>query len=101
MNSDHQTLENTRKMANDAMERASHRVNNLRTGVQDAASRGVNAMSERAAVAKQYMGEYANASTRYVSEHPLKSALIAAAIGAAVAGLVLAMRQRRDSNKYF
>lgn len=101
MNSDHHTLESTRRLANEAMERASHTVNSLRTGVQGAASRGVSAMSERAAAAQRYMGEYASASTRYVSEHPLKSALIAAAIGAAVAGLVLAMRHRRDNDKYF
>ncbi|MDB5753406.1 MAG: hypothetical protein JWP65_3827 [Ramlibacter sp.] len=101
MNSDHQTLENTRRMANEAMERASNRVNSLRTGVHDAASRGASAVSERAAAAQRYMGEYASASTRYVTDHPLKSALIAAAIGAAVAGLVLAMRSRRDSDKHF
>ncbi|RZI70920.1 MAG: DUF883 family protein [Variovorax sp.] len=101
MNTDHHTLESTRKLASDAMERASNRVNNLRSGVQDAASRGVSAMSERASAAQRYMGEYASASTRYVTENPLKSALIAAAIGAAVAGLVLAMRNRRDSDNYF
>ena len=47
------------------------------------------------------MGDYASASTRYVSEHPLKTAMIAAAVGAAVAGLVIAMRHRRDSERYF
>jgi len=48
------------------------------------------------------MGEYASAGTRYVSDHPLKSALIAAAVGAAVAGIVLAMRHRRDiQDRYF
>jgi len=45
------------------------------------------------------VGEYAHATTRYVAEQPLKSALIAAAIGAAVAALVLAMR--RNSNKRY
>ena len=35
------------------------------------------------------------ATGRYVSEQPLKSALIAAAVGAAVAALVLAIRRNR------
>jgi ElaB/YqjD/DUF883 family membrane-anchored ribosome-binding protein len=47
------------------------------------------------------MGEYAGASTRYVAEHPLKSALIAAAVGAAVAGIVIAMRHRRELDDRF
>ena len=64
--------------------------NSMRTGASD-----------RAVAAQRYMGEYAHASRAYVTEHPLKSALIAAAIGAAVAGLVLAMRHRRDSDNYF
>lgn len=90
MNSDHQTLESTRRLAHEAMERASSTVNNLRSGA-----------SERAVAAQRYMGEYANAGKTYVYEHPLKSAMIAAAIGAAVAGLVMAMRRRRDSDHYF
>ena len=45
----------------------------LRYGVKDLANKSVNSV-----------GEYAQATTRYVSEQPLKSALIAAAVGAAV-----------------
>lgn len=91
MNSDsHQTLESTRRLAHEAMARANSTVNSLRSG-----------MSDRASAAQRYMGDYAIASKTYVSDHPLKSALIAAAIGAAVAGLVLAMRHRRDSDNYF
>jgi ElaB/YqjD/DUF883 family membrane-anchored ribosome-binding protein len=85
------TLDNTRRMAADALERASNSMRELRSGV-----------SERTGAAQRYMGEYASAGTRYVSDHPLKSALIAAAVGAAVAGLVLAMRHRRDlQDRYF
>ena len=60
----------------------------LRYGVKDLANKSVSSV-----------GEYAHATTRYVSEQPLKSALIAAAVGAAVAALVLAMR--RNSNKRY
>lgn len=97
-----QTLENTRRLASEALERASNTVKDLRTNAQDAASRGMNAMSDRASAARGYVGEYARTGTRYVADHPLKSALIAAAVGAAVAGVVLAMRHRRETNdKYF
>ena len=83
-----QALESTRDYANQALGNASARVRDLRFGVKDLANKSVNSM-----------GEYANATTRYVSEQPRKSALIAAAVGAAVAGLVLAMR--RNSSKRF
>lgn len=97
-----QTLENTRRLASEALERASNTVKDLRANAQDAASRGMSAVSGRASAARGYVGEYARTGTRYVADNPLKSALIAAAVGAAVAGLVLAMRHRRDSNdKYF
>lgn len=90
MNTDpHEALDSTRRLANQAMERASNTVKGLRSG-----------MSERASAAQRYMGDYATVGKTYVSEHPLKSALIAAAIGAAVAGLVIALR-RRDSDNYF
>jgi ElaB/YqjD/DUF883 family membrane-anchored ribosome-binding protein len=85
-----ETIDSTRRLAADALERASSTVKDLRSGVSD-----------RASSAQRYMGEYASAGTRYVSEHPMKSALIAAAVGAAVAGLVIAMRHRRDLQDRF
>jgi ElaB/YqjD/DUF883 family membrane-anchored ribosome-binding protein len=86
-----ETIDSTRRLAADALDRASSTVKDLRSGV-----------SERASSAQRYMGEYASAGTRYVSEHPMKSALIAAAVGAAVAGIVIAMRHRHDlQNRYF
>lgn len=84
-------LDSTRRMAHDALERASSTMKDLRSGVSD-----------RASEARRYMGDYALAGRTYVTEHPLKSALIAAAVGAAVAGLVIAMRHRRaSSERYF
>ena len=81
-------LESTKEFANQALEKAGERVRDLRYGVKDLAQKGVSSV-----------GEYAHATTRYVAEQPLKSALIAAAVGAAVAALVLAMR--RNSNKRY
>jgi ElaB/YqjD/DUF883 family membrane-anchored ribosome-binding protein len=92
------TLDNTRRMASDAMERAGERVREMRTGVNDMASRGMSTMSESAAAAQRQLGQYAQATTRYVGEHPMKTALIAAGVGALVAGLVLALRRNRDDS---
>jgi|SRR5688572_12957647 ElaB/YqjD/DUF883 family membrane-anchored ribosome-binding protein len=82
-------LESTREFANQALERAGEKVRDLRYGVKDLANRGASSV-----------GEYAQATTRYVAEQPLKSALIAAGIGAAVAALVLALRRNSDKRYY-
>lgn len=77
-------LETTKELASHAIEKAGEKVRDLRYGVQDLTSRGVSSV-----------GGYAQATSRYVSEQPIKSALIAAAIGAAVAALVLAVRRNK------
>lgn len=83
-----QALESTREYANEAFDRAGAKFRDLRSGVKDMASRSASSV-----------GEYANATTRYIVDEPVKSALIAAAIGAAVAGLVIALR-RSNTNRY-
>ena len=90
MNDMHATLDSTRRMAADALDRASATIKDLRSG-----------MSDRASSARGYMGDYARTSSRYVTEHPLKSALIAAAVGAAVAGVIIALRHREERDSWF
>ena len=80
-------LENTRQFASQAIEKAGEKVRDLRYGVKDLASKGVTSASDAAAAAQRQLGQYAHATSRYVTEQPVKSALIAAAIGAAVAAL--------------
>lgn len=82
-----QALESTREFANQAFEKAGEKVRDLRYGVKDLASKGVSSM-----------GSYAQATRGYVTEQPVKSALIAAAIGAGVAALVLALRRNRRND---
>lgn len=84
MNDTH-PLDSTRRMASDALQRASDTMKGLRSG-----------MSDRTSAAQRAMGDYTSAGTRYVAEHPLKSALVAATVGAAVAAVVIAMRHRRE-----
>ena len=84
-----QALESTKDFANQAFEKAGEKMRDLRYGVKDLANKSASSV-----------GEYAQATTRYVSEQPLMSALIAAAIGAAVAALVLALRRNSDQRYY-
>ena len=84
-----QALESTKELASHALEKAGEKVRDLRYGVKDLASKSASSV-----------GEYAQATTRYVAEQPLRSALIAAAAGAAVAALVLAMRRSRQQRYY-
>lgn len=95
-----QALDSTKQFANQAMERAGETVRDLRYGMRDLASRSATSVSDATAAAQRQLGHYAQATGRYVSEQPVKSALIAAAVGAAVAALVLAWRHNRDSRYY-
>ncbi|HYE69948.1 MAG TPA: hypothetical protein VEA35_05560 [Ramlibacter sp.] len=78
------------------LDKAGEKMRDLRYGVQDFASRGLSTVGESAAVARDRLGNYAYATRSYVAEQPVKSALIAAAVGAVVAGIVLAARRRRS-----
>jgi ElaB/YqjD/DUF883 family membrane-anchored ribosome-binding protein len=88
-------LDHTRRMASQAMERAGDKFRGLGFGVKDLANRGLHSVTDTAHAAQRQLGQYANATGRYVTEQPVKSALIAAAVGAAVAGLILALRRNR------
>jgi ElaB/YqjD/DUF883 family membrane-anchored ribosome-binding protein len=89
-------MEASRRIASQALDRASDRMRELSSGMKDMANRGMNTMSESAEAAQRRMSQYANATGRYVTEQPLKSALIAAAVGACVAGLIIALRHNRS-----
>jgi len=81
-----QALDSTREYANQAFDKAGARMRDMRDTMKDVGNRAANSM-----------GEYAQATTRYIADEPVKSALIAAAIGAAVAGLVIALRRSSRS----
>ena len=89
------TLESSRRLAGQALERASEKFRDLGFGMKDLAHKGVSTVADRTHAAQREMSRYATATGRYVTEQPLKSALIAAAIGAAVAGLIIALRHNR------
>ncbi|MEO8653257.1 MAG: hypothetical protein ABI409_03965 [Ramlibacter sp.] len=77
-------LETTRELASQAIERAGEKVRDLREGLEDAS-----------ADAQWQVGRYAKRTRRYVSRRPVTSALVVAAVGAAVVALALAVLRRK------
>lgn len=78
-------LDATREFAAQALERAAEKMRDLRYGVADTA-----------ATAQHQMARYANATSRYVAEQPVRSALIAAAVGALVMAAILYARREDE-----
>ncbi len=101
-------VDSTRDYANQALERAESKVRDLRGEVdplvemlaskaQKLARQSLDMAAEAKEKARQSLTRYADATTQYVSDQPVRSVLIAAAVGAAVALLVASARQR---NRY-
>lgn len=101
-------MDSTREYANEALDKAEGKVRELRgnvdpmidmlaTKAQKLARQSMDMAAEAKDRAQQSLNRAAGATTRYVAEQPLRSVLIAAAIGAAVAILVSSTRNR---NRY-
>lgn len=87
-------LDGTRQLASQVLERAGEKLQDVRLGARDLASRGIGTVGDRAVAAQRQIGRYAEATGRYVADQPVKSALIAAAAGALLAGVLIAARRR-------
>lgn len=103
-------VESTRGFTNHQLDKAGDKVRDLRSTVepaierfatraQDVASRGIHAATDATARAQKQINHYAEATGKYVAEQPVKSVLIAAAAGAAIAALVMSARHR-NTNRY-
>ena len=97
----------TRDYANHALDKAENKVRELRGDVdplvemlaskaQKLARQSLDMAAEAKDKAQQSLSRYASATTHYVAEQPMRSVLIAAAVGAAVALLVASSRQRKN-----
>lgn len=97
----------TRDYANQALDKAESKVRELRGDVdplvdllaskaQKLARQSLDMAAEAKDKAQQSLSRYATATTHYVAEQPMRSVLIAAAVGAAVALLVASSRQRKN-----
>ena len=110
MSSAGKAIDSTREHANQALDMAENKVRELRGNVdpvvemlaskaQKMARQSLDMASEAKERAEKSLKHAADATTRYVSEQPMRSVLIAAAVGAAVALLVSTSRQR-NNNRY-
>lgn len=71
-------------------------IDRFATRVQEIAERSLSTASGMSSRAQRQIGDYAGATSRYVSEEPVRAILIAAAAGAVLAGLILAARNYRN-----
>lgn len=103
-------LDSTRSHANDALDKAEGKVRELRGNVdpmvdmlaskaQKLARQSLDIAAEAKDRAQQSLSRAAGATTRYVAEQPLRSVLIAAAVGAGVA-LLISSARTRNRNRY-
>ena len=98
-------IDSTREYANDTLNKAESKVrefssnidptvNMLATKAQKLAQQSFDIASEAKERAQHQFKRAAGATTQYVSDQPLRSVLIAAAVGAGVALLISATRHR-------
>jgi len=94
-----QALADTRQFAGEAAAHVGDTLRDLRASAGDLARQGAGTLTDATAAAQRQLDQYAKRTTRYVAREPVKSALIAAAIGAAAAALVLVVfRHRRTED---
>ena len=107
LNGAERAMGNTRALADDTLDRAEDKVRSLRGNIdplvdklasqaQKLARQSMDMASEASERAQRSLHRYTDATTRYVANEPVKSVLIAAAVGAAVALLVTTLRDRRN-----
>ena len=98
-------VNSTRDYANHALDKAEDKVRELRSNVdtlvdhlsakaQQLARQSFDMAAEAKDMAQKSLSRYSAATTQYVSKQPVRSVLIAAAVGAAVALLVASSSQR-------
>lgn len=105
MNSADKAIDTTRSYANHALDVADEKVHTLQSKVEPAldklsskaqalAKQSLEIAAQAKEKARESLSQATAATSRYVSDKPVQSVLIAAAVGAAVALLVSAARSR-------
>lgn len=100
-------VDSTRAYAQNAVDAAGQKVRSLRddvepsveqiaSRVQHAVQRGLDAASKSGVRAQERLSDAAHVTGRYISDQPVRSALIAAAAGAAITALLILATRRRD-----
>lgn len=91
-----QAIDSSRQLATKTAARIGDTARDLRDSAADFARTRAESVGEAADAAQQRMAKFAQAARQRVEDAPMKSVLIAAAVGAAVA-LVLGFFSRRDT----
>lgn len=91
-----QAIDSSRQLASETAGRIGETARDLRHGAAGLARSGAESVSEAAGAAQRGLGKFGRAARRRVEDNPMKSALIAAAIGAALAALVLVLSHNRQ-----
>lgn len=81
----------TLHLGNELLNSAGHALDQTR----ELASKSLDAAAQATARAQQQLRRYADATSHYVADQPIRSVLVAAAVGALVAALVMAARRGR------
>lgn len=100
-------IKSTQRMANDAMDSLSDKVEDMRsqagptinriaTQAEDAARRGIAAVKENTQQLREKAMQATDTTVTYIKDDPIKAMLIAAATGAALMALVSMMGRSRD-----
>lgn len=96
-----QAVESTATLASDALHnRIDPIVDKMAVTAQKLAKQSMDMATDAKEYAQHAINRAAKASTHYVEEQPVRSVLIAAAVGAAVAVLITSMRSRNHPNRY-
>jgi len=91
-----QAIDEGREFASQAAGKVGDSMRELRDSAANAAGQGVDSLTDALTAAQRQLQQYARDAKRRASNAPLKSALIAAALGAVAATVVLAvLRDRR------
>ena len=102
-----EAVESTRDLAHDAIRRANRKSRDLRASLdpaldhlahkaQDLARRSRDLALDAHTKAQQRLTRYADLTSQYVAEQPVKSVLIAAAAGAVIAALLVSRSSQHD-----
>ncbi|MCC2634181.1 MAG: hypothetical protein K0S48_2067 [Ramlibacter sp.] len=92
-------LDSSRQFASEAVGKIGETARDLRDGAADLARSGAESVTDATVAAQRRLGHYATEGRRYVAREPLKSAMVAAAIGALAAALVMAWMRSQDEQR--
>jgi ElaB/YqjD/DUF883 family membrane-anchored ribosome-binding protein len=101
LHSAEQAIESTGKVASEAMhDRIDPMVDMMAVTAQKLAKQSMSMATDAKEYAQHAINRASKVSTQYVAEKPVRSVLLAAAVGAAVALAITSMRSRNDVRRY-